>query len=461
MAKNNIPSLSLTNADILNALRNSASDQYKGSVPEVNSLHSVKEVGEVILGNPYLKNEFLSNLVNKVQLTIITNKIYNNPYSDLKKGKVNGTIEEIFVNIAKAREFRPDLAVQNEFKRTLSDVRAAFHTVNFSAQYPATIDETELPRAFANDGGLSTLSNKIIESIYSAAELDEQMLFQYLLIDAVTSGKMHVEAVGSDMKAVVKKARALAKDMEFISPRYNIERVHTYTKLEDAYILTTPDMEAELDVDLLAGVFNLNKSDFKQRIITIPNAEYFDNERFANLTVGERKQIRQVSEQMIELFKKVKFILVDKEWVQMYDSVFEMRSVQSASGLYTNYFLTVQKIVSSSPFSNAIAFIDGDVALPEQIELTVDSVSGGNGDIKVFTLNATEQVSLFAQAFRLIQKDSDVQNGIVVGPHGEVTFSKAGTSTTLTLDIQGTKYTAGASLKPSDSIGTKLTFTKG
>ena len=133
-----------------------------------------------------------------------------------------------------------------------------------------------------------------------------------LFIDAVTTGKMHVEAVGSDIKAVVKKARALAKDMEFISPRYNIERVHTYTKLEDAYILTTPDMEAELDVDLLAGVFNLNKSDFKQRIITIPNAEYFDNDRFSNLTVGERKQIRQVTKQMIELFKKVKFTYNEK-----------------------------------------------------------------------------------------------------------------------------------------------------
>ena len=76
-------------------------------------------------------------------------------------------------------------------------------------------------------------------------------------------------------------------------------------------------------------------------------------------------------------------------------------------------------------------------------------------------MNATEQVSLFAQSFRLIQKDSDVQNGIVVGPHGEVTFSKADTSTTLTLDIQGTKYTAGAKLNPTDSIGTTLTFTKG
>ncbi|KZY72801.1 hypothetical protein A3740_20275 [Oleiphilus sp. HI0068] len=77
----------------------------------------------------------------------------------------------------------------------------------------------------------------------------------------------------------------------------------------------------------------------------------------------------------------------------------------------------------------------------------------------MFTLNAKEQVSLFAQAFRLIQKDSDVQNGIVVGPHGDVTFSKAGTSTTLTLDIQGSKYTADTTLKPSDSIGTTLTFT--
>lgn len=152
--KNNTPALSLNNADIMNAIRNAAGDQYKGSVPAVNSLHSAKEVGEVILNNPYLKNEFLNTLVNKIQFSIITSKVYNNPYADLKKGKINGTIEEIFVNVAKAREFRPDQASALEFKRTIADVRAAFHTVNFSAQYTATIDETELPRAFNNEGGL-------------------------------------------------------------------------------------------------------------------------------------------------------------------------------------------------------------------------------------------------------------------------------------------------------------------
>ena len=458
--KNNTPALSLNNADIMNAIRNAAGDQYKGSVPAVNSVHSVKEVGQVILGDPYLRNEFLNTLVNKIQFTIITSKVYNNPYADLKKGKINGTIEEIFVNVAKAREFRPDKATALEFKRTSADVRAAFHTVNFSAQYSATIDETELPRAFSQEGGLSNLSNKIIESLYTAAELDEQLLFQYLLIDAVTSGKMHVEAIGTNIKDVVKKTRSLAKDMEFISPRYNVEGVHTYTKLEDAYILTTPDMLAELDVEVLAGVFNLNKGDIEQRIITIPNPEYFDNARFAELAEGERKQIRQVTSAMVELFKKVKFILLDKEWVQMYDSVFEMRSTQVNSGLYTNYFLTVQKIVSSSPFSNAIAFIEGETALPDSIELTVDAVSA-NGDYKEFTLNAVDKVALFANSFQLQQKDEDIANGITVGRYGTVSFAKAGVSTTLTLKIQGQTYTAGAVLKPSDAIGTKLTFTKG
>ena len=458
--KNNTPALSLNNADIMNAIRNAAGDQYKGSVPAVNSLHSAKEVGEVILNNPYLKNEFLNTLVNKIQFSIITSKVYNNPYADLKKGKINGTIEEIFVNVAKAREFRPDQASALEFKRTIADVRAAFHTVNFSAQYTATIDETELPRAFNNEGGLSSLSNKIIESMYTGAELDEQMLFQYLLIDAVTSGKMHVEAIGSNIKDVVKKTRSLAKDMEFISPRYNAEGVHTYTKLEDAYILTTPDMLAELDVELLAGIFNLNKGDIQQKIITIPNPEYFDNARFSELIVGDRKQVREVTQAMVDLFKKVKFILIDKEWVQMYDSIFEMRSTQVNSGLYTNYFLTVQKIVSSSPFSNAIAFIEGTTALPETVELSVDAVSG-NGDLRVVTLNPVDKVSLFANAYRLVQKDTDTENGIVVGAHGEVTFSKPSTQTKLTLKIQGQTYTASAVLKPTDALGTKLTFTKG
>lgn len=458
--KNNTPALSLNNADIMNAIRNAAGDQYKGSVPAVNAVHSAKEVGEVILNNPYLKNEFLNTLVNKIQFSIITSKVYNNPYAGLKKGKINGTIEEIFVNVAKAREFRPDQASALEFKRTTADVRAAFHTVNFSAQYSASIDETELPRAFNNEGGLSSLSNKIIESMYTGAELDEQMLFQYLLIDAVTSGKMHVEAIGSNIKDVVKKTRSLAKDMEFISPRYNAEGVHTYTKLEDAYILTTPDMLAELDVELLAGIFNLNKGDIQQKVITIPNPEYFDNNRFAELIVGDRKQVREVTQPMIDLFKKVKFILIDKEWVQMYDSIFEMRSTQVNSGLYTNYFLTVQKIVSSSPFSNAIAFIEGTTALPETVELTVDAVSG-NGDLRVVTLNPVDKVSLFANAYRLVQKDTDTENGIVVGTHGEVTFSKPSTQTKLTLKIQGQTYTAQAVLKPTDALGTKLTFTKG
>lgn len=458
--KNNTPALSLNNADIMNAIRNAAGDQYKGSVPSVNAVHSAKEVGQVILGNPYLRNEFLNTLVNKIQFSIITSKVYNNPYADLKKGKINGTIEEIFVNVAKAREFRPDLSQARELQKSTADVRAAFHTVNFSAQYSATIDETELPRAFNNEGGLSSLSNKIIESMYTGAELDEQMLFQYLLIDAVTSGKMHVEAIGSNIKDVVKKTRSLAKDMEFISPRYNAEGVHTYTKLEDAYILTTPDMLAELDVELLAGIFNLSKGDIQQKVITIPNPEYFDNNRFAELIVGDRKQVREVTQNMIELFKKVKFILIDKEWVQMYDSIFEMRSTQVNSGLYTNYFLTVQKIVSSSPFSNAIAFIEGTTALPQTVELTVDAVSG-NGDLRVVTLNPVDKVSLFANAYRLEQKDIDTENGIVVGAHGEVTFSKASTQTKLTLKIQGQTYSTQTVLRPTDDLGTKLTFTKG
>ena len=71
-------------------------------------------------------------------------------YADLKKGylEFGETVEEVFVNIAKAREFSVEKAAAREFKRTLPDVRSAFHCMNWKVQYPVTIQDEDLRMAF-------------------------------------------------------------------------------------------------------------------------------------------------------------------------------------------------------------------------------------------------------------------------------------------------------------------------
>ena len=49
-------------ADVINAVRNSASTYYKDNVPYVTAdSESLRGIGAIIMNNPALENEFLSN----------------------------------------------------------------------------------------------------------------------------------------------------------------------------------------------------------------------------------------------------------------------------------------------------------------------------------------------------------------------------------------------------------------
>ena len=72
----NSVSLTGTSVDILNAIRNSASTNYRDYVPEATgSAQSVREIGAVIMQYPALHNEFLSALVNRIGMVLITSKM--------------------------------------------------------------------------------------------------------------------------------------------------------------------------------------------------------------------------------------------------------------------------------------------------------------------------------------------------------------------------------------------------
>ena len=62
-----VQKLSASSEEILNAIRNSASANYKDYVPVASiSQNNIKDIGLVIMNNAVLQNEFLSALVNGV-----------------------------------------------------------------------------------------------------------------------------------------------------------------------------------------------------------------------------------------------------------------------------------------------------------------------------------------------------------------------------------------------------------
>ena len=136
------------------------------------------------------------------------------------------------------------------------------------------------------------------------------------------------------------------------------------------------NFNAKFDVDVLSAAFNMEKADFMGRLLLIDDFTSFDNERF-DVIRANSDMIEEVTATELALMADVKAVLVDTEWFQVYDNNVMFTEKYVASGMYWNYFYNVWKTVSSSPFSNAVVFVDdgATITAPASFTFTVSDKS--------------------------------------------------------------------------------------
>lgn len=461
-----ITTLNASTLDILNTIRANASAEYQSLVPEVTTEHDIPAVGEILYGYPALANQFINALVNRIALVKVRSATFNNAYAELKKGylQFGETVEEVFVGIAKAREFSAEKGEAREFKRTLPDVRSAFHVMNWRVMYPVTIQNEDLRMAFTSIGGVEDLIAKIVDAVYTASEYDEFLLFKYLIIKAVSHGKMYpVGFDGSNIKNAAKKFRGMSNQLTFMSNKYNADGVTTTTDKGSQYIFMDAQFNAEYDVEVLASAFNMDKATFMGKLKLIDDFTTFDNERF-DIIRAESDMLEEVTAEELALMADVKAVLVDSEWFQVYDNLNQFTEKYVASGLYWNYFYHTWKTVSSSPFSNAIVFVDTQTnslpTLPSTLNFTVSSKQT-DGTSVILTLEpSTDAVTLGDRNYEFIQNENDVEKLIAVHKYGAIIIPDDTTGITLTFKIGDTIYNTTSSFTTAVDEGDTIGFTK-
>ena len=454
--------LNASTIDILNVIRANASYEYQSSVPVVTTAHDIPKVGEALYGHPALANIFLNALINRIALVNIKSAVFNNAYAELKKGylEFGETVEEVFVNIAKCRTFSAEKAEGRELKRSLPDVRSAFHTINWRVQYPVTIQNEDLRMAFTSIGGVQDLIAKIVDSVYTAAEYDEYLLFKYLMIKAISHGKMYPIAFdASDPKNAAKAFRGASNKITFMSKDYNAAGVQTTTPKADQFIFMDAEYNAAYDVDVLASAFNMDKADFMGKLKLIDDWTTFDNERFAAIR-GESDMIEEVTDAELTLMADVKAVLLDREWFQMYDNENQFTEKFVASGLYWNYFYNVWKTVSSSPFSNAIVFVanTATTSLPDQVTVKVVAKDASDAATVLTVEPQFSSASLSPSNCQFIQTQSAVNAGVAVNKYGSIIYPYGASGVTLAFVLNGVTYTAGSTLATTAVVGDTITF---
>lgn len=449
--------LNARSIDIINAIRANASLEYQDLVPEITKETDIPAVGEVLYGNPALSNQFISALVNRIAAVRVKSATFNNDLKELKKGylEFGETVEEVFVAMAKAREFNKEKAEAREFKRTLPDVRSAFHCMNWKVQYPVTIDDKDLKFAFLSADGVTDLIAKIVDQVYQAAEYDEFLLFKYLIIKAVAHGKAKPIGVdASNPSDCAKKFRGTSNLLQFIKTEYNVSGVHTATPKEDQYIFMDSAFNAEYDVDVLAKAFNMDKATFDGKLKLVDDWTTFDNERFSIIRENT-EYLEEVTAEELAMMADVKAVLADKEWFQVYDNLAMFTEVYVSSGLYWNYNYNIWKTVSSSPFSNIVVFMDnnGVPTNPATVTATVQSVvKADDATIVTFTL---------PENMWLVQTEDAVKEGVAVHKYGAVILPKATDTYTVEATMGADIYDSAADAVTAElALGATITLTK-
>lgn len=327
--------------DILNNIRLNASEEYRERIPEATQ-HNIVALGQAFQEYNLLFNEFCSALVNKIGKTLINQKMFKNKLARFKNGAVVSPhdVEEIFIEMAQA-EGTYDHKGQNPLgRRNPPDVKVIYHRESRRDYYAITIGDIDFLRVFRSEATLDTFIGGLINSVYSGDQYDEYLAMKNVL--ATYRGKDgsvgYFDYEVSDMadkadktewaKEFVKTVRKCVKDSSFLSDKYNVAGVKTWSDPSELVMFIHKDVEVEVDVELLAHAFHDGKTDTK----VIPTIITLDDFGLLDDTYA---------------------LIVDKDFLRVFDTLMEMRTQTNAQGLFTNYFYHHHQILSASTFKNA------------------------------------------------------------------------------------------------------------
>lgn len=348
---------------------------------DTRSLHAI---GDFIMGYQPYQNAFLNAIVNRIGLTIITSKMWNNPWSVFKRGfmEFGETVEEIFVNLAKPHDYDPVTASKEIYKREIPDVRAAFHTMNFQKFYKATISNDQLRQAFLSWQGITDLIAKIVDAMYTGMEYDEYITMKYMVCRSILNGDVAFKAVPTVFSTVddmVYGARTVSTEMTFLKTDYNRAGVYNSTLRDDQYVIISAEVEALVDVGVLARAFNMEYAEFLGHVIVVDSFTDHDLARLAMLFGSDSNYTAFTSDDITAL-GNVALIVVDREWWMVFDNFQNFTQNYNGEGLYWQYWYHTWKTFSISPYANACAIVAsvGSITSVTVSPSTATITSGGS-----------------------------------------------------------------------------------
>lgn len=323
----------LTNAIILNSIRQQATQTYKERIPEATEENGSEIISKLEAYDSQM-TEFIDAILDKVGKTKIINKVWGNKLAPLHKGMLpyGKSIEMIYTEMAQAKNFNENFGgtgatyVDDLLKQEKPNSKVQYISTEHQLKYKTTITFEQLRSAFLSETGINDLINSIVSSLVRGANMDEYLLMKGV-IDSADIKKVTLKA--DTAVELSKTVRTLVEKLQFPSAEYNKAGVKNFADQEDLVIFITPETKADVDVTLLATAFNMDKADLISRVIIV--------DEFADV--------------------KTKCVIASKDFVQFYDRVYTFKKQENGAGLYENRFLHKWSVVGQCDFEPAVKIV--------------------------------------------------------------------------------------------------------
>lgn len=277
------------------------------------------------------QNEFLGTVVEKIGRQEYSSKAYLNPLARFKKGFINNAneIEEIYV--ARVQGTTQDFEGTDTLKRVKPNITTQYHKQNYGKCYTATVTDEQVRRGFTTEGGVRKIADEILTQLQTGYEYDEYIAMRNNFCDLIegTPCKRTITAITNQTTAkdFVKKVKKDIAKMQFRNTEF--ATVERNCKPSDLVLVLRTGLLAEIDVELLATAFNVDRTQLDTMVVEVD--DFPDNEN-------------------------VQAMLLEQNALMVFDTLYNIEPQRNAKGMFTNHHLNVEKIISTSNMYNVAVY---------------------------------------------------------------------------------------------------------
>lgn len=267
-------------------------------------------------------------MINKIAHSIIRNVEAFDPLNVFNKLPVDKgtTVEQVVVGLAEATAYNKDGGATEFFENYPPNMSVRYFDDYKHLIFPVDIKRNEIRKVLTKDNGVEELATKIVASLTEGDKYDKFTRTKGLLKWARDNSifKKLTDVTKTNYTEILLTIKNAVSGMKFVNADYNTSGLKRRTRNEDIFIIMPYTVKNSIDVNELAGVFNLSKAEIENKIIEIDEGDTI--------------------------------YIVDQNAILIYTQLYEMYNWLDINTLDMKYKLHVERMYATSPLFDACYF---------------------------------------------------------------------------------------------------------